>query len=168
MFGGQGDDLLIGEAGGAENLLGNEGNDTFLGGAGIDTSSGGSGADVFRYDFGFEDGNNANGGGPVERITDVNFDEDRFRVSAVIAFAAQTGAGAASNLETAADNALGAAWALAGMGAQRVAAQFDFNGRTYLAIDMLGNPAGAFADASDLLLDITGATGTIGTNDFFV
>jgi hypothetical protein len=37
-------------------------------------------------------------------------------------------------------------------------------GRTYLAIDQ--NNTGAFADADDLLLDITGATGTIATSNF--
>ena len=50
-----------------------------------------------------------------------------------------------------------------------VAAQFGFNGRTYLAIDnQNGGPGvlGQFDDANDLLLDITGATGSIGTSSF--
>ena len=50
-----------------------------------------------------------------------------------------------------------------------VAAQFSFNGRTYLAIDnQNGGPGvlGQFDDANDLLLDITGATGSIGTSNF--
>ena len=50
----------------------------------------------------------------------------------------------------------------------RVAAQFDFNGRTYLAIDQSNAGNGVFTDQFDLLLDITGATGTIGANDFIV
>jgi serralysin len=45
-----------------------------------------------------------------------------------------------------------------------VAAQFTFGGRTYLAIDQ--NNLGAFADTDDLLIDITGATGTIGASNF--
>jgi hypothetical protein len=71
----------------------------------------------------------------VELITDLNWAEDKFQVFVPIAFAAQTGAGTATNLEDAADNALAAALALAGGGAQRVAAQFSFNAQTYVAID---------------------------------
>ena len=48
-----------------------------------------------------------------------------------------------------------------------MAAQFSFNGRTYLAINQ-GGANNLFTDAFDLLVDITGATGTIGANDFFV
>jgi hypothetical protein len=44
------------------------------------------------------------------------------------------------------------------------AAQFTFAGRTYLAIDRAS--PGSFVDADDLLLDITGATGTIGASNF--
>ena len=45
-----------------------------------------------------------------------------------------------------------------------MAAQFTFAGRTYLAIDQVG--FGAFADDNDLLLDITGATGSIAASNF--
>ena len=45
-----------------------------------------------------------------------------------------------------------------------VAAQFTFGGHTYLAIDQAGFRA--FADAQDLLIDITGATGTIAAGSF--
>ena len=45
-----------------------------------------------------------------------------------------------------------------------VAAQFSFAGRTYLAIDQANT--GTFADADDLLLDITGVTGTIAASNF--
>jgi hypothetical protein len=41
-----------------------------------------------------------------------------------------------------------------------IAAQFTFGGRTYLAINLAGN---GFNDSDDLLLDITGFTGTIRT-----
>jgi hypothetical protein len=40
-----------------------------------------------------------------------------------------------------------------------IAAQFTFGGRTYLAISL----ADGFNDSDDLLLDITGFTGTIRT-----
>ena len=97
----------------------------------------------------------------------MNFDQDRFQVFTAISFAVATSAGAATNLEDGADAALGAALALAGGGAQRVAATFDFNGRSYLAIDQAG-AFGAFTDTLDLLIDVTGATGTIGAGDFLV
>jgi hypothetical protein len=60
------------------------------------------------------------------------------------------------------------AYALAGGGAAVVAAQFSFNGRTCLAIDLnetVANP-GAFVDTDDLLPDITGVIGTIATGNF--
>jgi hypothetical protein len=46
-----------------------------------------------------------------------------------------------------------------------VAAQFTFGGRTYLAINQDG-VFDQFLDTGDLLLDITGATGTIGASNF--
>jgi hypothetical protein len=61
-------------------------------------------------------------------------------------------------------NAIAAAFALADGGGTIVAAQFTFGGRTYVAIDQANT--GAFADADDLLLDITGVTGTIATSNF--
>jgi len=133
---------------------------------GIDTLSGGSGADLFYYfSQTGEDGDNANGGGPLEQITDVNFDEDRFRVLLTVGFAANVGAVAAANLEASAETAIQASLALGGGGAQHVAAQFTFNGRSYLAIDQ-GGANTLFTDAVDFLFDITGVTGTIGANDF--
>ena len=116
-----------------------------------------------------KDGDNAGGGGPVERIIDVNFDEDRFLTPEQVTFAANTGAGTGGTLAASANNALASVLALAG-GTGVVAAQFTFAGRTYLAIDEQGTSgtAGTFDDGTDLLLDITGATGTIGAGDFGV
>ena len=79
-------------------------------------------------------------------------------------FATNTGAGTGVDLNASANNAIAAAFALAGGGAAIVAAQFTFGGHTYLAIDQTNT--GAFADADDLLLDITGVTGTIGSSNF--
>jgi hypothetical protein len=50
-------------------------------------------------------------------------------------------------------------------GANWVGAQFTFGGRTYLAVDQ-GGVQGTFTDANDILLDITGATGTISAGNF--
>ena len=105
-----------------DTLLGNEGNNTIRGGLGIDTITGGTSNDLFAYGAAADDGDNANAGGPVEFVTDVNWAEDRFLVFVPIVFVAATGPGAAANLEDAADNALAASLALAGGGAQRVAA----------------------------------------------
>jgi hypothetical protein len=60
---------------------------------------------------------------------------------------------------------IAAAFALNGGAAVQVAAQFSFGGRTYLAINQDATQ-NAFNDAGDLLLDITGATGTITTSNF--
>ena len=103
--------------------------------------------------------------GPVELITDVDFSVDRFLLDIAVVFAANMGAGTGGTLAASANNALAAADALnGGAVGDIVAAQFTFSGRTYLAIDQ--NNGGAFDDADDLLLDITGATGTIATGNF--
>ncbi|HEX2398521.1 MAG TPA: bluetail domain-containing putative surface protein, partial [Mycobacterium sp.] len=153
---------------GRDTLQGNEGNDTIAGNAAIDTISGGSGNDVFSYaEFGAgADGDNAAGGGPVELITDVNWAEDKFDTAVNVTFAANMGAGTGGDLNASANNAIAAAFALAGGGVTTVvAAQFTFGGRTYLAIEQTaGN--NTFTDATDLLVDITGATGTIATSNF--
>jgi hypothetical protein len=94
----------------------------------------------------------------------VNWAEDRFDTFTQVTFAANLGAGTGVDLNTSANNAIAAAFALAGGGGNVVAAQFTFGGRTYLAIDQA--VLGTFLDAQDLLLDITGVTGTIATSNF--
>ena len=163
MFAGQGNDTVIGGAG-RESIQGNEGNDTIRGDDGtisIDTISGGTGNDVFAYTNGGGDGDNAAAGGPVERITDVNWAVDRFDTTPNITFATNIG-NAAANLNAAANEAINAATALNG-GVNTVAAQFTFGGNTYVAINLAAN---GFQDANDLLIDITGVTGTIGNSNF--
>jgi hypothetical protein len=82
----------------------------------IDTISGGSGNDVFVYAGAGEDGNNAADGGPVELITDVNWADDRFDTPTQVTFAANVGASTGANLNASANNAIAAAFALAGGG----------------------------------------------------
>jgi hypothetical protein len=77
------------------------------------------------------------------------------------------GVGTGANLAASANNAIASAFALAGGGTAVVAAQFTFGGRAYLAINQ-DAPRNAFDDTGDLLLDITGVTGTIGAGDFTV
>jgi Ca2+-binding RTX toxin-like protein len=163
VFGGVGNDGIVGDFG-RDTIQGNEGNDTIEGAEDIDTISGGAGNDLFVYEFTEDDGDNAAGGGPVERITDVNFAEDQFLLFTEVTFAANMGAGTGADLNTSAVNAIAGAYALAGGGTAVVAAQFTFNGHSYLAIDQ--DNAGSFDDFDDLLVDITGATGTIHTGNF--
>jgi hypothetical protein len=99
----------------------------------------------------------------------VNWAEDKigtFNATAVT-FATNTGAGTGVDLNTSANNAIAAAFALNGGVATNVAAQFTFAGRTYVAINQDATQ-NAFADAGDLLLDITGVTGSISAGNFVV
>jgi Ca2+-binding RTX toxin-like protein len=163
VFGGLGNDSIV-SGNGADTVQGNENNDTIRALNGIDTVSGGSGNDVFVYTNPSEDGDNAAGGGPVELIADVNWAEDKLDTGLDVTFATNTSAGTGANLNASANNAIAAAFALAGGGGAIVAAQFTFAGRTYLAIDQANT--GAFDDTDDLLIDIAGATGTIASSSF--
>jgi Ca2+-binding RTX toxin-like protein len=167
IFGGLGNDIVQG-FGGRDSLQGNEGNDSLTGDGGtssIDTISGGAGNDLFAYANAADDGNNATGGGPVELITDLNWAEDKVLTQTqTVTFAANLGAGTGADLAASANNALAAAQALSGGNTAWVAAQFTFSGHTYLAIDQANH--GAFDDTDDLLLDITGVTGTISSSNF--
>ena len=127
--------------------------------------AGGSGSDVFLYTKRATTATMRIGGGPVERITDLNWVEDRIQTLKVVAFAANVGAGIGANLNAAANGAIAAAFALNGSENVNVAAQFTFNGRTYLAINQ-DTTFGAFTDTGDLLIDITGVAGTIATTNF--
>ena len=61
------------------------------------------------------------------------------------------------------NNALTVSATLSGNAANLMAAQVTFAGRTYLAINQA---APGFQDATELLLDIAGATGTIDAGEF--
>jgi Ca2+-binding RTX toxin-like protein len=174
VAGGQGDDHIVDGSlaqptSGASVLQGNEDNDTIAGTGGVDTITGGDGRDVFEYLFSSDDGNNAAGGGPIERITDLNWAEDRFDVGVPVTFATDmTGRTTGPNLAAQADSAIAGAFALAGADPlERVAVQFAFNGRAYLAVDSaFGGVEGRFDDRDDVLLDITGVVGTISAGGF--
>ena len=78
-----------------------------------------------------------------------------------------SGPRAAPTLNAAAGSAIAAAFALNGSANANVAAEFTFNGRTFLAINQDATSTGS-TDAGDLLIDITGVTGTIATSNFAV
>jgi Ca2+-binding RTX toxin-like protein len=164
VFAGQGGDSIFGNSGsGRATILGNEGNDTFFAEGGADTIAGGVGTDLFRYSESNDDGDGA-AGGPIEHITDVNFAEDRFQISAVnVGFAAGVGTGNATTLTEAAANAIDTVFRQRTSGGS-VAAVFAWQARTYLAIDTFGN--GIFQDSADFLIDVTGAVGTVGAINF--
>jgi Ca2+-binding RTX toxin-like protein len=163
VFGGRGDDVILAGAG-ADTIQGNEGDDTILGDFAADTISGGGGRDLFLLTNAADDGNGA-AGAAIEHITDLNWAEDRLLTLRAVAFAANVGAPTGANLSAAAGNALAAALTLGGDATVNVAAQFTFGGHTYVAINQ-DTAFNAFDDAGDLLLDITGATGTIAASRF--
>ena len=167
VFGGQGNDSILGRRR-SRHDPGQRGQrhdpGRRRGGISIDTISGGSGNDVFAYSDGGGDGNNAIGGGPVEQITDLDWSVDKFHTGVPVTFAANIGAGTGGDLNASANNAIAAAYALAGGGANVVAAQFTFGGRTYVAIDQTASARSP--TATDLLIDITGVTGAIATSNF--
>jgi len=162
VVGGIGDDYLVtGQH--LDWIAGNEDNDTVIGGFGADTLAGGSGRDRFVYLAPNEDGfSTAVGSGFNEMITDLDWNDDRFDVlGAITSVAVRTVTGAAS-LADAAQAALAGQQATGGT--PNAAAQFDFGGHTFVVINQ--DAALGFADQSDLLIDITGATGTINLGAF--
>jgi Ca2+-binding RTX toxin-like protein len=161
VFGGFGNDLVFGGDGG-ETIQGNESNDTIQGNGAIDTIAGGTGSDVFAYASGRDDGDNAADNGRVERVTDVNWSEDRFDTATTITFATETGEPIGATIVDVANNAINRATALNG-GVNTVAAQFTVFGRTYVAINLVND---GFLDTDDLLIEITGVTGTIAASNF--
>jgi Ca2+-binding RTX toxin-like protein len=163
VFGGQGNDLIFDLTLGAGLFLGNEGNDTIDGKDGADTVTGGAGADRFHYREGSDDGDGA-AGGPIEHITDVNFAEDRFDIAVTVGFAGNAGTGNATTLAQAAANAIDQVWRQNNSPASSVAAVFSFLGRSYLAVDTFTN--GIFQDGADILIDVTGAVGTVSASNF--
>jgi Ca2+-binding RTX toxin-like protein len=165
VFAGQGNDIVFVNSGVANARIdGNEGNDTIDGGEGADTVTGGAGLDRFLYFDAGDDGNGA-AGGAIEFVTDVNFSEERFYVGGDIEFAATASAGAATNLTQAATNALAAVHQMNNSAPVGIAALFTFQGRTYVAADRNGF-TGQFVDANDILIDVSGATGTFSQFSF--
>ena len=84
-----------------------------------------------------------------------------------VTFAADVGAMTGADSTAAASAAIAAAFTQAADVNANVAAAFTYSGHTYLAINQDGT-RNAFVDTGDLLVDITGASGTIGAADFIV
>ena len=163
VVGGLGNDRLRTGIGN-DVVIGNEGNDCIYAHDGADTMTGGSGNDTFFFTSVGED-NNASAGGLIDTITDLDWTDDDVHLNGVTPnFARNYGAAFASQgtLASAASAAASTAFVDGGASAgTRDAAQFTYGGRTYLLVEAAS--FGSFVDIDDLLVDITGATGTIST-----
>jgi serralysin len=157
--GGLGDSAdFIATGAGNDLIFGGNGNDTITGGLGPDTMSGGLGADQFLINRNLEDGVAGNSGSTVDFITDANWAEDVIHSTLAsntvntISAATQTSINAAATLVAAAGIAAGTITGSGHIGT------FTYQGDTYLFED--GATAG-FQDTKDLLIRVTGATGTL-------
>ena len=96
----------------------------------------------------------------------MNWAEDRFQTPIDRDLRHQTAPAPAPTLRASANNAIAAAFALAGGGVPRGGGAVHLR-RPHLSGDRNQDVGLAgFDDADDLLLDITGATGTIATSNF--
>ncbi|MGF2038556.1 MAG: bluetail domain-containing putative surface protein [Nostoc sp. CmiVER01] len=159
------DDILFGNSG-ANVLNGDNGNDGLNGGAGADTLTGGQGADLFAFQFGQSLVSGS------DRITDFTIGTDKIGLlstdtAAVITPSTFTRAAdkTATTLQnlvnqvfTDANGAVAGNQALGVNGAALVRVTSGAIAGTYLAIN---NSTAGFQANSDLLVNLTGITGTL-------
>lgn len=158
-------DILIGSSG-ANVINGDNGNDGLNGGAGADTLTGGQGADLFAFQFGESTVSGS------DRITDFTIGTDKIGLfssdgSTVITPSTFTRAGdktattlvnLANQVFTDANGAVAGNQALGVNGAALVKVTSGAIAGTYLAIN---NSTAGFQANSDLLVNLTGLTGTL-------
>jgi Ca2+-binding RTX toxin-like protein len=159
LNGGDGNDTLNGGAG-IDTLYGEDGNDTISGGVGSDTITGGLGTDRFVYSN-FNDSLLA----APDRIIDFNPGEsDRIALTAlptalfnagIFSTATTLNAAAIAAYQDANPNLAGTQSLTANQ-----AVFFGWNDGTYLSVN---DGLSAFNSSSDLLINVTGITGTIAT-----
>lgn len=173
--GGSGNDTLFGNAGN-DVLVGNAGNDRLNGGAGNDTLKGGEGVDTFAFT-----GIDLNGAGAgtaqgVDHITDFVAGTDKIALVGVgsdgaTALATATVAATAINVATAA-NVAAIITAIGNSAAVSTASNATVTQVNVAAGDAAGtylfvNDGTLAASATDdVLINITGVSGTITANDF--
>jgi hypothetical protein len=143
-----------------DTLTGGANGDSFTGALGADTLTGGGGADTFNYAA----GNNSNTSA-LDTITDFTAGTDKFHTNFTTTFQGEfTSAAATGTL----DGDIAAAFAANGGGAHSgFVFDFngaDFNGHSYLVVDSNGNAA--YDAGTDLVVEITGHTGTVTSGDF--
>jgi Ca2+-binding RTX toxin-like protein len=167
------------ETDGRFNFSGSNGNDTWIGGAGndsffaqngADTMTGGGGVDSFLYSFNNAQGVAQSTSTHYDTITDINFSVDTITppkqlglpsgIDAAINGGALSTATFDSDLATAVDsNHLAAVHAVL-----FTADSGDLSGHTFLVVDENGQAG--YQTAADLVIDVTGYTGTLSTSSF--
>ncbi len=141
-----------------------DGHFVFVGGHGADTFTGGSLSDTFVYQSA------AASSGPLyDTVVDANFDLDRFDVpgdagtvnglDAAVSGTLDSGANFDSELKAALHHHLSAHHALL-----FTASAGTLSGETFLIVDV--NGADGYQSGGDLVIHLTGATGTLSTADF--
>jgi Ca2+-binding RTX toxin-like protein len=147
---------------GNDTLTGGALGDTFRGGMGADTITGGGFGDTFVYGAVAE----SSGAGAYDTLVGFDAKSDRFSITGhhqMLSVTAANGSIDAATFDTDLHdvsnghlNAHGALVVSVGDG--------DLIGHTFLVVD--GNGDGAYEAGQDYVIDITGYSGTIATNDF--
>jgi Ca2+-binding RTX toxin-like protein len=160
ITGGAGNDVMVGGSG-IDTLSGGAGNDTITGGAGADILSGSTGSDKFVYTT-VSNSASAN----YDTISDIDFSADTIDITGSVTgidTAVTTGAlNTASfdtDMATALSGKLGTSHALL-----FTADSGTLSGQTFLIVD--SNGSASYTANSDLVINVTGWTGTLATGDF--
>jgi Ca2+-binding RTX toxin-like protein len=166
LTGAGGDDSLTGGAA-ADSLSGGAGADSLVGGTGADMLTGGAGADIFAFSAGDTGGATVTTAN-VDVLTDFNANEDIIELGGgggAVAGAFTDGTSDDYVIGNANLNAAVVDFFTNGLtGTALEAGIFEYGSKTYLVVDAAGN--NTYDAAADLVLDITGYTGTLGTADF--
>lgn len=161
LNGGTGADDLLGN-GGADSIVGGTGADDITGGTGADTLTGGADADNFIFTNGADSGTTV---ATIDVITDFNANADKIVISGTAGGGFTNGL--ADDYNTGNATVLAAAQdfvaAMTNSG-DSDAGVFSYSGKTYVLVDVAGN--GTFDVGTDLLVDVTGYTGTLDLTDF--
>ncbi|HEY2069728.1 MAG TPA: VCBS domain-containing protein [Rhizomicrobium sp.] len=162
LDGGAGNDDLIGGNGNDVIKSGN-GTDTLMGNAGADTMTGGTGADTFAYNFATDSSSTVH-----DTITNMNFTNDLISILGTTVTGIDTTVTSGELRGVNFDHDLALAIG-AGQLAPHHAVLFDptvgsYAGHTILVVDM--NGTAGYQMNGDLVIDVTGYTGTLSTSVF--
>jgi Ca2+-binding RTX toxin-like protein len=156
--------LSVGGGPGADILVAGAGNDYLDGALGADVLTGGPGYDIFGFEFGAVSSTGAN----FDHVTDLSASTDRFELQTAVTGVDATVIGGALSIATF-DTQLAAA-----IGATQLhlshAVLFepttgDQHGHTFLVVD--SNGVAGYQAGQDLVVDVSGMTGTLTTANFF-
>jgi Ca2+-binding RTX toxin-like protein len=153
----------FGAGAGDDTIIGGAQSDSFTGGLGADTLTGGGGADTFNYGSGADSNTST-----LDSITDFVAGTDKFSAGPV-AFQGEynilidTGDTLDGDLHTILDTLISGG-APAHFGYVLNFAGTDFHGQSFLIVDSNGNAQ--YDSGTDLVVEITGHSGTITQDDF--